>query len=244
MRAIVLLILVCLVSCAKDLTGIEPTTDDHNLAGPKIIYLGVGGWLLDWKKEGLLFAPSFTNPGFPPIFVRSNPDRITPFMPDAPEVRVLLVGHGHYDHLLDVPDIMRKQAPKAKAYGNSIVGRMLSVDGLEDRFVDVEQNRVRVHCRTAVCYWGKQSQWTRVGHIRFMAIESQHAPHVAGINLLEGGVEREFDELPTYVRDWKQGTTLAFLVDLLDDDRKRGENAETDCRQVQPHPDGDAISFE
>lgn len=34
MRLIIVLILLCLASCAKALTGTEPTTDKHNLTGP------------------------------------------------------------------------------------------------------------------------------------------------------------------------------------------------------------------
>lgn len=221
MRAMLLLVLVFLTGCAKDLTGTEPTSHDTGFAEPKITYLGVGGWLLNWKDEGLLFAPSFSNPGFPPLLVRPNPTRIDAHMPPVPEVGVLLIGHAHYDHLLDVPHIMQQQARNATAYGNATVGHTLAAVDPPLRFVNVEPKMVRVHCRTPECYLADpEAQWTRIGHIRFMAIQSKHAPHIAGLDLLEGSYYEGLETLPTYVRNWKEGTTLAFLVDLLDDDLK------------------------
>jgi hypothetical protein len=221
MRAMLLLVLVFLTGCAKDLTGTEPTSHDTGLAKSKITYLGVGGWLLNWKDEGLLFAPSFSNPGFPPLLVRANPTRIDAHMPPVPDVRVLLIGHAHYDHLLDVPHIMQRQARQATAYGNATVGHTLAAVKPPLRFVNVEPKMVRVHCRTPECYLADpEAQWTRIGHIRFMAIESKHAPHIAGLDLLKGSYYDDLDTLPTYVGNWKEGTTLAFLVDLLDDDLK------------------------
>lgn len=125
MRLVIALMLLCLAGCAKDLTpglvgcaedrspredcGKEPTANEHNLTEPKITYLGVGGWLLNWHGNGLLLAPSFSNPNVP-IFVRANAQRIADYLPDVKNVKVLLIGHAHYDHLLDVPVIMQRYA--------------------------------------------------------------------------------------------------------------------------------------
>lgn len=221
MHLIIILALLCLTACAQTLTGTEPTSNDHNLQDPKITYLGVGGWLLYWRGEGLLLAPSFSNPAFPPLRVVANSTRINEFMPPTHNTKILLVGHGHYDHLLDVPWVMQHQAPEATAYGNTTVGRLLRNTPVSARFVNVETKMARVHCSTPACYQARPEQWTQVGHIRFMAIESQHAPHAAGFNLLEGGLSPAApSSLPTYVRRWNQGTTLAFLIDLLADDGK------------------------
>jgi hypothetical protein len=206
MWAILILVLLCLTGCAKDLTGTEPTSDETGLAEPKISYLGVGGWLLIWKKEGLLFAPSFSNPGFPPLLVLPNATRIDAHMPLAPAVRILLIGHAHYDHLLDVPHITQWQARQATAYGNATVGRTLAGINPRLRFVNVEPKMVRVHCRTSECYLADpEAQWTYNGHFRFMAIQSKHAPHIAGWDLINGSYYDDLHSLPIYVRNWKEG---------------------------------------
>ncbi len=218
MRVVVLVVLLCLAGCAKDLTGTEPTTRELGLAEPKITYLGVGGWLLHWKREALLFAPSFSNPAFPPLFVSADQQRVDQYMPDVPDATVLLIGHAHYDHLLDVPWIMQKHAPKAVAYGSATAGHILAGAKPPPRFVNIEPKMVPVMCGGRACpQVNPDDKWERVGHIRFMAIESQHAPHIAGIDLLPGSYDGDLNALPSYVRAWREGTTLAWLVDLLDD---------------------------
>ncbi|WP_194790353.1 MBL fold metallo-hydrolase [Pseudomonas sp. UFMG81] len=219
MRVALLLVLLCLAGCAKDLNGTEPTTQAPKPSGPSLQYLGVGGWLLHWRGETLLLAPSFSNPAFPPVFVKANEQRIDDLMPDARDAKVLLIGHAHYDHLLDVPHIMRKQAPQAIAYGNEEAGHLLAGAGLKSRFVNMQPKMVTVRRgNRAKPQIVTQDRWEPNGAFRFMAIESQHAPHIAGINLLEGTRYREdLTQLPTYVRRWPGGQTLAWLIDLLDE---------------------------
>ncbi|WP_271408085.1 MBL fold metallo-hydrolase [Pseudomonas sp. Q1-7] len=218
MRIVVLLVLLCLGGCAKDLTGSEPTTRVSGLLEPKITYLGVGGWLLHWKGESLLFAPSFSNPAFPPVFVSANQSRIDRYMPESANTTAVLIGHAHYDHLMDVPWIIQRHAPKATAYGSTTAGHILAGAKPAPRFVDMERKMVPVMCGSRACpQVNPQEKWERAGHFRFMAIESQHAPHFAGIDLLPGSYGADLDDLPTYVRAWREGTTLAWLVDLLDE---------------------------
>ncbi len=222
MRLVMLLVVLCLSGCAKDLTGTEPTTRQVGLPDPKITYLGVGGWLLNWKGEQLLFAPSFTNPGFPPFLVTANPKRIADYMPKTQNVTVLLIGHSHYDHLLDVPWVMEKYTPNAIAYGPVTAGNILAAEKLSDRFVDMEAKMIPVERdgrAEPVVVKTDDERWERRGRFRFLAIHSKHAPHVAGIDLLPGNYDKEkLNKLPKTVFGWREGTTLAWLVDLLDDD--------------------------
>lgn len=221
MRVALLLVLLCLAGCAKDLTGTEPTQQQW-LAEPKISYLGVGGWLLRWRGQALLFAPSFSNPPFPPIFVKADEQRIDRYMPPASDVTVLLIGHAHYDHLLDTPRIMRQHTPQATAYGSTTTGKILAVAGLKSRFIDMQPEMVPVKRgnRAKPLVW-PENKWKHQGPFRFLAIESEHAPHIAGINLLEGNHDpKNLTEVPTYVRHWPSGQNLAWLVDLLDKNGK------------------------
>ena len=223
MRLVMLLVVLCLGGCAKDLTGKEPTTHEI-FAEPKITYLGVGGWLLKWKGEELLFAPSFSNPSFPPILVAANHKRIDEYMPKTKNVTVLLIGHSHYDHLLDVPVIMQKYTPNAIAYGPVTAGHILAAESLKSRFVNMEAKMIPVERdgrAVPVVVKSNDERWERNGHFRFLAIHSQHAPHFAGIDLLPGDYDHEvLSTLPKTVFGWREGTTMAWLVDLLDDDLK------------------------
>src|SRR5690554_4524019 len=89
----------------------------------------------------------------------SNHKKIDKFMPESSEAQIILVGHAHYDHLLDVPYVMQKHAPKAQLYGsqttvNSIISeipaeRMTAVNeymGTSDK-PRSEERRVGKECR-------------------------------------------------------------------------------------------------
>ena len=218
MRPVVLCMLLVLAGCAKPLTGDEPTSCDVGLSGPKLTYLGVGGWLLRWEKQALMFAPSFSNPAFPPLFVSPDQRRIADAMPAASDVTVILIGHSHYDHLLDVPYVMQAIAPKALAFGTANTGHILAAAGLKPRFRDVGHCVVAVERRGRAHPAIEPGKWIRHGRFRFMAIQSEHAPHFAGIDFLGGGsYDKDLKRLPKRARGWPSGPILAWLVDVLDD---------------------------
>jgi len=214
-----LLLLTGCVHDPKDL-GLE-ISDQHNLAEPKIQFLGVGGWLLHWQGEGLLLAPSFSNPAFlgikgiPPLRVVADAERIDRYMPPADDVSMLLVGHAHYDHLLDVPRVVSQHAPNATVYGSETVAHIL-------RGAEPPITRVVVPRDEQITSVGKPQLpgtwfYSSGKHIRAMPIESMHAGHIFGINLLPGSYDHDLSELPSYVGNWNLGKhTLAWLIDLLD----------------------------
>ncbi|WP_223521768.1 MBL fold metallo-hydrolase [Pseudomonas sp. GL-B-19] len=224
MRLIITLLLLCIAGCTQDVADLNlPTTQDTKLKEPKLTYLGVGGWLVRWKGEALLFSPSFSNPSFPPILVSPNDKRIDQYMPEASDVTVLLIGHSHYDHLLDVTQIMHKYTPLAKAYGPETAGHILMAARPPLDFENVEPKMAKVtcdedgktHCRAAMT-----GKWLCKGPFRFMPINSKHAPHFMGIDLLPGDQYTNLSTFPRTVWGWKEGTTLAWLVDLVDDTGK------------------------
>lgn len=56
----VLLSLLILVGCVRNPTDIGlKVTERHNVAEPKIEYLGVGGWLLHWRGGGAIACSLF-----------------------------------------------------------------------------------------------------------------------------------------------------------------------------------------
>jgi L-ascorbate metabolism protein UlaG (beta-lactamase superfamily) len=80
-----------------------------------LTYLGVAGWKLDDGADALLFDPYFTRARVENSSAILSPDAeaIARFAPAHADV--ILVGHSHYDHLLDVPTI-------AKMTGALVVG--------------------------------------------------------------------------------------------------------------------------
>lgn len=218
------------------------TSNDHNLEDPKIEYLGVGGWLIHWKGEGVLMAPSFSNPGLlgikgvPPLRVASDPRKITTHMPEAKQVKMLLVGHAHYDHLLDVAYVVNNFAPRATVYGSETVGYLLHPAVPPITVIVPSQAQVTRHNNPAyhgTWFYSSGEQVTDgadlgsadksppKGKVRAMPLESMHAPHLLGINLIPGAYDQNLDKTPGSIFAWKNGKmVLAWVIDLLDEQGK------------------------
>ena len=72
--------------------------------------------------QPVLTGPSFTHRSiFPIVFgftIRSDTALVDRRLADTPlgDVSAILIGHSHYDHLLDVPYIARSKAPRARVW--------------------------------------------------------------------------------------------------------------------------------
>lgn len=219
-RALALVAAVVLAACSV-WAGTPPGFDP--LPGPppdgrphvELHYLGSGGWLFRRGADALAAAPFVSHPTWLELLRRAEPDRalIDAVVPLMPDVEIVLVGHGHYDHAMDLPYLATARAPAARFYGGKTVVNVLAaaIDGPRLQAVDD---------RAAVA--DRPGQWfhNRAATIRFMPLRSTHAPHLAGIKLAATGtVEERQSALPARPLSWREGEPLAFLVDFLTDGR-------------------------
>jgi L-ascorbate metabolism protein UlaG (beta-lactamase superfamily) len=90
-----------LVACTRGATTPTPTAPDR----PPIVltYLGVAGWRMDSGDHTLLVDPYFSRVDVEDSHEVISPDatRIAAHAPERADA--ILVGHSHYDHVLDVP---------------------------------------------------------------------------------------------------------------------------------------------
>ncbi|HEY0285444.1 MAG TPA: MBL fold metallo-hydrolase [Pseudomonas sp.] len=214
-------LLLMTAGCAQELGDLE-LTDQHGLVEPKLEFLGVAGVLIHWRDEGVLFDPFFSRPSIAELFwLKPDTHEIDLRMPPATDVSMLLVGHGHYDHLLDVAWIMRQHSPHATVYASRSAGHVLRAEIAADRVVNAEPRMASLSSDLPPRMIAKQDPWfyTQKGHIRAMPIESMHAPN-ALTRIMGGAYETDLTALPKGFWNWKEGQTLAWLVDLLGEDGK------------------------
>jgi len=178
-------------------------------------YLGVGGYLIRYGDTAIMTAPSFTNPSLFKLAsltrLEADSEVIDRLMPPATDVEVVLVGHSHYDHLLDVPYIMNKHAPAAHVYGSKTMSHLMAPA--------IEKNRIhnvldKAATDTEAGEWIYNERRT----VRFMPIRSHHAPHLMGITLGKGHYDEDLESLPRTVLGWLGGETLAYLIDFIDEE--------------------------
>lgn len=196
-----------------------------------VVAMGVAGYLVvPWRDTTrlVLTPPMFTNPTvwwmtFGDLLFGTRPDtarisRRLAAMPTAnadrlSRVHAVLVGHGHYDHLIDLPPLVPRM-PRAVVYGSETVRNLLApVPGLDTaRRVAVERiaGRDREHAGEAIA----------VGPaVEVRVMPWAHAPNVGSITIAPGQQRTPLRALPRTVHGWKLGTTYAYAIDLLDANR-------------------------
>ena len=93
--------------------------------GVRVIYLGINGYQFEFKGHALLVDPYFSRVDLLSVALGSriqpNAARINDGLSHlAPKADAILVTHGHFDHLLDVPAVMAKTRARLIASASSV----------------------------------------------------------------------------------------------------------------------------
>jgi L-ascorbate metabolism protein UlaG (beta-lactamase superfamily) len=201
-----------------------------------LTYLGVSGFMIAYRGHVMLTAPMFSNPPASQVApkraypfwhaptIRPDPrliDRLLP--PAADSASMILVGHSHYDHLLDVPYIATHRARSARIYGTPTMRHILMGDATlrqhgGDRVQQIAGNDLGTARRAGTWYYDRDSAF------RIMALAADHAPtfRALGISITfaRGSLDHDLDTLPRTAEEWRLGETYTYLIDVL----KRGSD--------------------
>jgi L-ascorbate metabolism protein UlaG (beta-lactamase superfamily) len=241
---LVCLCLIGLAGCSGPIAGLPidpgavriPPDDPAYETTVQIKYLGAGSVLIKRGADSLLTAPFFSNPSIPRVIFgefgladfKSLPEQVDRFLgrqdePDLAAVTAVLVGHAHYDHMMDLPYIKKRFLPRAKIYGSDTMRYTLTGDielRAED-LVSVERGAWEPPVDGEPERTGQW--WYASGRLRFMALKSEHAPIIGGIKFFEGHYHAPLHALPTRPSEWREGQTLAYLIDFLGADGRTVE---------------------
>lgn len=180
----------------------------------RLVYLGTGGWIFEHGDDQVLAGPLFSNPGF--LRTGVGPIEADTVAIDAHMGRfdvsgagAILVGHAHYDHLMDVPRVAERHAPDARILGSRTVRNTLGTwSGLMDRVDVVDEGAGDEE---------SAGRWTYLDStVRVMALRSLHGPHFDGLTFYVGTADEVRTAAPSAATEWVDGETYAFLVDFLD----------------------------
>ncbi|MFO1379165.1 MAG: hypothetical protein U1F63_02165 [Chitinivorax sp.] len=208
-----------LVGCAGSVRDVKVTKGESVVQYAdqvEIKYLGSGGHLIRRGNDVLMTAPFFSNPSMLEQLLpaKVKTDRIEAGLPDVSDVEMVLVGHSHYDHTMDLPYIAKKRAPKALFFGSATMKHLLAPA--------IERSRLIVMNDMATS--GQvPGEWvySKNRAFRFMALESDHAPHMLGMKLVSSAkLGEDLKTLPTFTRNYPEGEVFAYLIDFLNPDGK------------------------
>jgi ribonuclease BN (tRNA processing enzyme) len=212
--------------------GCEPGSCGNAENQVEVTYLGTSGVLIRYRGAALLTAPFFSKPVLKRVVLsmlplghktsfRMNPDTtlIERFLPSsADNASGILVGHGHYDHLLDVAYIANRRAKSARIYGGPSIRHTLMGDsGLRSEngsrliVIPLADAGTREHAAEWI--------YTEDRRFRFMALIATHAPTVKRLGMsyhfADGRLTKDLTSLPGSASAWKLGEPYAFLIDVL-----------------------------
>jgi L-ascorbate metabolism protein UlaG (beta-lactamase superfamily) len=127
---------LALISCVRPETGQSSSWPTDTQAPVTLTYLGVAGWRVVDGSHTLLVDPYFSRVDAQDGVVLSpDQDAIAKYAPAHADV--ILVGHSHYDHLLDVPTIAR--ATGATVVGTESTLNVVRAAGLPERSLVLAQ---------------------------------------------------------------------------------------------------------
>ena len=97
----------------------------HSRDGVRVTYLGTNGYQFEFKGHALLVDPYFSRVDLLSVAlgarIQPNASRINDGLNHlAPKADAILVTHGHFDHLLDVPTVMAKTRARLIASTSSV----------------------------------------------------------------------------------------------------------------------------
>lgn len=188
-----------------------------------LTYLGSSGFILRSGDHAILTGPLLSNPSmwrlFGPLKSRSNARHIDSVLAAHPvhDAAAILVGHSHYDHLMDVPYVARHHARRAIIYGPPSMGHILHGDStLRPVPAHGDSGRYRVIDPMDVGTVDRTGRWfSRPGSpFRFMALAAEHAPNFGEFSYAKGTISQDLAALPDELAAWKLGESYAYVIEL------------------------------
>jgi L-ascorbate metabolism protein UlaG (beta-lactamase superfamily) len=165
--------------------------------GVRVTYLGTNGYQLETGGRVLLVDPYLTRASLGRVALglslRSDRERVHEALAQmAPKAEVVVVTHGHFDHALDLPEVMRVTGARLLAPATTV--KLATLAG-----APADKSRAI-----------RAGQTVRVGPWKITAIEARH-DCICGWEPFTGEVDHE--RAPRNAGDWKLGTPLAFLIE-------------------------------
>jgi L-ascorbate metabolism protein UlaG (beta-lactamase superfamily) len=162
----------------------------------RVTYLGVNGYQFEANGHALLVDPYFTRAGLTSVAFQQrlepNETRISSGLQHVrSRVDAVLVTHAHFDHLLDVPQIMKRT--NAQLVGGVTAASLTKSCGL-DRSLVVEPGFMRV-----------------IGPWRIRVLASAHDRIFGWLPFR--GTKTQPGTCPAKASDWRLGEPLAFLIE-------------------------------
>ena len=205
--------LLTTLGCGSRLAGF-PFDRSTSPAKPdqiELTYYSVGCVLVRYQGIAFLTDPFWSHrPLSEVVFgpLKHDHKEIDKHRADLSEVTAILIGHGHYDHCLDLEPASASVHPTARIYASQT---------LKHVFAQVPLGRAIIPMNEVAATPQKSGEWqlSSCGRLRILPILSGHPNQWLFFHLWQERLNQDLTEKPIYASDFQEGITLAFLVDYL-----------------------------
>lgn len=186
-----------------------------------IQYFGIGSTLITYNGKSVFTDPCFSTPSLKEVAfgnIVTDTSLIEFLNPSLQDVELTLIGHAHYDHMMDLPYLSSRFLPKeSKIVGCQSALNLVSSAKIPQQFVVANKIKGNYN-ETGTWIYNQDST------VRTMVFEGHHPPQIAGIIKFGiGKVKKSLPAIPTKASKWKEGETYTFLIDFLDEEKQRVE---------------------
>lgn len=178
-------------------------------------FLNTASVKLQVGDDVLLTDPFYSNP---PLTDIVSLRRLVPsvvavqkIIQNPQQIDGVLLGHGHYDHILDLPALMALLNKDTTLVGNDTIHNMLhEINELQPSkpWISLSKSQLATHEQAGQWYSLPQTR------TRFLPILSEHAPQIDHTVLAEGIVTAPLPHLPGDALEWKNGIPITYLIKM------------------------------
>ncbi len=183
----------------------------------EIRFNGVVSFAFSYKGNTLLTDPFVSNPPAKNVlFGKIRPDSVLIAKYFSEEIlmqtKMTVIGHAHYDHLLDLPPLLKLIPSEAKICGSNTTKHILAA---------VQPRQQLIACNDIAGTVNTFGTWiySADSSMRAMPLLNGHPPHFMGITLYAGSYKEDLNEIPLKTKKWKCGQPLSYVVDFLENEK-------------------------
>jgi L-ascorbate metabolism protein UlaG (beta-lactamase superfamily) len=213
--------LISSTACGRSLKHFPFDHSDPPSEGVEITYFSVGCMRIRFQGRTLLTDPFFSHIPFSRVAFGktiSDPKQYTPYLKEVRDVDAVLVGHSHYDHVLDLSAIAPHLAPNAQIFGSQTLNHTYAASKLPRPIVPVNE---------MLATEKENGTWIPIPeqNMRILPIRSNHPTQYLFLHLFTEKLNEDRRTPPIRASDYQEGITIAYLVDFL-----HPQTQEVQCR--------------
>lgn len=216
-----LFITLFLWSCAGKSTEGLPLSDGMQIESEDKVrfrFMGVASFLIERGEDAILTDPFYSNHSFLKVGLGKigiDTSQVHHVLPIAKlkNVKMVTVGHNHYDHSMALPYITGKLDSKAKICGSKTLQNTFAASNIQEEMVSMNELMGNIEQTGEWVYSYDNS-------IRIMAFFATHPPHIGNINLYPKKILTPRITPPRKAKHYQEGQTFSFLIDFLDETSK------------------------